>query len=163
MSYPNDIYNASTWDKFGGLGQLTQTGMKQHEQYGQFLRQRYDYFLSSYYNRNQVYARSTDYDRTLMSTYSLLSGLFPPKDFQAFDPELDWQPIAVHTTDSPTDPVSTINFIIWNILIEIILKFRFSIPVCVQDLINSPIKFTSQMSLSKYKTSIKYAFRFLKG
>lgn len=80
--------------------------MKQHLLFGQYLRNRYNDTLSTYYNRNQVFARSTDYDRTLMSTYSLLSGLYPPQDYQKFDETLnDWQPIAVHTTDKSTDMV----------------------------------------------------------
>lgn len=32
--YPNDPNNESVWSKFGGLGQLTQTGIKQHYEYG---------------------------------------------------------------------------------------------------------------------------------
>ena len=32
--YPSDPYGESQWQKYGGLGQLTQTGMLQHFQYG---------------------------------------------------------------------------------------------------------------------------------
>lgn len=32
--YPNDPNGESFWKKYGGLGQLTQTGMKQHFEYG---------------------------------------------------------------------------------------------------------------------------------
>jgi hypothetical protein len=99
------MYNLTTWEKYGGLGQLTQTGMSQHRQFGQYLRNRYPDFLNKFYNRNEVYARSTDYDRTLMSSYSLLSGLFPPQDYQKFDGNLIWQPITVHTTDANSDMV----------------------------------------------------------
>ncbi len=103
--YPNDVYNASFWDKYGGLGQLTQLGMWQHRQFGLYLRDFYSTFLSKYYDHNQVFARSTDYDRTLMSTYSLLSGLFQPVDYQRFDASLNWQPIPVHTTNGKTDDI----------------------------------------------------------
>lgn len=79
--------------------------MKQHREYGQFLRNKYGDFLSQYYNAQEVKARATDFDRTLMSSYSLLSGLYPPTDFQVFDETLKWQPIPVHTTEAPFDSV----------------------------------------------------------
>jgi hypothetical protein len=82
--------------------------MMQHREFGKYLRETYRDFLSEYYNRNEVFARSTDYDRTLMSSYSLLSGLYPPKDYQIFDKTLIWQPITVHTTDKSTDMVRLI-------------------------------------------------------
>jgi hypothetical protein len=82
--------------------------MMQHREFGKYLRDTYRDFLNEYYNRNEVFARSTDYDRTLMSSYSLLSGLYPPKDYQIFDKNLTWQPITVHTTDKSTDMVRLI-------------------------------------------------------
>ena len=45
-------------------------------------------------------------DRTLMSAYSHLAGLFPPED--KFTPAVDWQPIPVHTVDDDNDHVSTV-------------------------------------------------------
>lgn len=98
--YPNDPYNASYWQKYGGLGQLTTTGMLQHYEYGQFLRERYDSFLGAEYDRDHVFVRSTDYDRTLMSAGSLLASLYKPEGDQVFEPGLDWQPIPIRTTDS---------------------------------------------------------------
>ena len=79
--------------------------MRQHYEYGLYLRSRYSDFLSKIYNRNNVYAISTNYDRTLMSAYSLLSGLFEPNDFQIWNKDIKWQPIPVHTTDSKIDNV----------------------------------------------------------
>jgi len=111
-SYPNDIYNEKSWSKYGGFGQLTQIGMQQHHKYGQFLRNYYANFLDDIYNKNKVTIRSTDFDRTLMSAYSLLSGLYPPKDFQIFDENINWQPIAVHTTDVKNDMVCFIYYLI---------------------------------------------------
>jgi hypothetical protein len=99
--YPTDFYNASEWSKYGGLGQLTQTGMQQHNEFGKFLRARYnESFLGMYYDRNRVYVRSTDYDRTIMSAQSLLSGLYPPVDYQLWSNEIKWQPVPVHTNDA---------------------------------------------------------------
>jgi lysosomal acid phosphatase len=72
--------------------------MQQHYHFGRFLRDRYLGFLNRFYDKNEVFVRSTDFDRTLMSAYSLLSGLFPPNDYQNWNNRIAWQPIAVHTT-----------------------------------------------------------------
>lgn len=73
------------WDADGrwsiGAGQLTNVGMRQHFLLGSELRQRYvieDPLLSSSYNVSQVYFRSTDVNRTLMSAQSQMMGLYPP-------------------------------------------------------------------------------------
>jgi hypothetical protein len=79
--------------------------MEQNQKYGEYIRQRYADFLSQYYNAKQIFARSTDFDRTLMSTYCILNGIFPPKDFQIFNNNSNWQPIPVHTTSSSTDSI----------------------------------------------------------
>lgn len=58
-----------------------QAGIKQQYQLGRLIRQRYtveNKLVHSNYTRDQVYIRSTDSDRTLMSVSSQLSGLFPP-------------------------------------------------------------------------------------
>ncbi len=88
-----------------GFGQLTQKGMKQHFDFGKFIRSRYSTFLNKYYNLKRAVIRSTDYDRTLMSAYSLLNGLYPPEDFQVWNNESQWQPIPVHTTSKYNDMV----------------------------------------------------------
>ncbi|ELK25336.1 Prostatic acid phosphatase [Myotis davidii] len=45
----------------------------------------------------QVYVRSTDIDRTLMSAMTNLAALFPPEGISLWNPNLPWQPIPVHT------------------------------------------------------------------
>ncbi|XP_017292782.1 lysosomal acid phosphatase [Kryptolebias marmoratus] len=94
-AYPTDPYQESAWPQ--GFGQLSQEGMKQHFELGQFLRSRYQNFLNESYNRHEVLVRSTDMDRTLMSAEANLAGLYPPEGQQVFRPGLKWQPIPVHT------------------------------------------------------------------
>lgn len=99
LTYPNDPYQESHWKDYGGFGQLTQAGMLRHYNYGQYLRSRYSNFLNSNYSRERVLAMSTDYDRTLMSAYSLLSSLYQPAGFQVWNKNVSWQPIPVHIGD----------------------------------------------------------------
>ncbi|XP_018557302.1 lysosomal acid phosphatase [Lates calcarifer] len=94
-AYPTDPYQESAWPQ--GFGQLSQVGMQQHFDLGQFLRKRYTGFLNESYDRHEISVRSTDYDRTLMSAEANLAGLYPPSGEQVFNPNLKWQPIPVHT------------------------------------------------------------------
>ncbi|KAM4711071.1 lysosomal acid phosphatase isoform 1-T3 [Anableps anableps] len=94
-AFPTDPYQESAWPQ--GFGQLSQDGMRQHYELGQYLRTRYKDFLNESYNRHEILVRSTDVDRTLMSAEANLAGLYPPKGQQIFQPSLKWQPIPVHT------------------------------------------------------------------
>ncbi|XP_045050029.2 lysosomal acid phosphatase isoform X3 [Desmodus rotundus] len=77
--------------------------MQQHWELGQALRQRYGDFLSTSYHPQEVYVRSTDFDRTLMSAEANLAGLFPPNGMQRFNPNISWQPVPVHTVPIAED------------------------------------------------------------
>ncbi|KAK3593233.1 hypothetical protein CHS0354_012313 [Potamilus streckersoni] len=96
-AYPSDIHTEDEW--LQGFGQLTTRGMYQQYTLGQFLLERYvqTKFLNSSYKRTEVYVRSTDFDRTLMSADCVLAGLFPPDPAQEWSQTLNWQPIPVHT------------------------------------------------------------------
>lgn len=56
----------------------------------------------------QVFIRSTDFDRTLMSAEANLAGLYPPAGRQMFNPNLTWQPIPVHTVPDSVEQVSLV-------------------------------------------------------
>ncbi|KFP17148.1 Prostatic acid phosphatase, partial [Egretta garzetta] len=101
VNFPTDLHKESEWPQ--GFGQLTKTGMQQLFELGQYMRERYSNFLNSTYNRQEFYIQSTDYDRTIMSAQSYLSGLFPPTSSQIWNPELLWQPIPVHVLQKSTD------------------------------------------------------------
>lgn len=54
----------------------------------------------------QIFIRSTDCDRTLMSAETNLAGLYPPEGQQMFNPNISWQPIPVHTVPESEERVS---------------------------------------------------------
>ena len=109
---PNDIYNSSSWPQ--GPGQLTQNGQEQLLRAGEFFKARYlDPLKDTYlgidpgYKSDQVYVRSTDKDRTIMSALCFLAGLFPPGEGDTGRPSpLNvWQPVPVHTIPSMHDNI----------------------------------------------------------
>ncbi|XP_021935195.1 prostatic acid phosphatase isoform X2 [Zootermopsis nevadensis] len=103
-SYPTDPYNnLSYWPV--GWGQLTNIGKNQHYELGQWLRKRYSDVLPKMYSREDIYVRSTDVDRTLMSAASNLAGLYPPEGDQKWNKNIDWQPIPVHTVPESMDEI----------------------------------------------------------
>ncbi|XP_020279226.1 testicular acid phosphatase homolog [Pseudomyrmex gracilis] len=93
--YPNDRYNVSTYEPWG-LGQLTNQGKHTEYQLGQILRQRYDKLLGSIYYPEDIYAFSTNIDRTKTSLNLMLAGLYPPTSVQMWNPNLAWFPIPTH-------------------------------------------------------------------
>ncbi|CAD8080495.1 unnamed protein product [Paramecium sonneborni] len=59
---------------------LTPAGMRQQYVLGKWIRQRYiidNQLLSSFFNENEIYIESTDYNRTIMSAYCNLQGMYP--------------------------------------------------------------------------------------
>nr|XP_008115710.1 PREDICTED: testicular acid phosphatase homolog [Anolis carolinensis] len=89
-TYPTDPHKAAAWPE--GFQQLTKVGILQQKALGKFLRQKYDGFLSAAYKPQEIYVRSTDYDRTLMSAQANLMGLY-----SNLDPEIGWSPVPIHT------------------------------------------------------------------
>uniref|UniRef100_A0A8D1U4F3 acid phosphatase n=2 Tax=Sus scrofa TaxID=9823 RepID=A0A8D1U4F3_PIG len=107
-TFPKDPIKESSWPQ--GFGQLTQLGMEQHYELGEYIRKRYEKFLNESYKHEQVYVRSTDIDRTLMSAMTNLAGLFPPEGISIWNPNLLWQPIPVHTVPLSEDQLLYLPF-----------------------------------------------------
>lgn len=62
------------------------------------MRAKYQTLIGPEYSPNQVYVRSTDEDRNLMSTECTMVGLFPPiTKEEVWHTDLNWQPIPIHT------------------------------------------------------------------
>ncbi|XP_073817292.1 acid phosphatase 1 isoform X3 [Musca autumnalis] len=102
--YPTDPWRKPEfWPT--GWGQLTNIGKQQQYHLGQWLRKRYSSLLSKTYNKDEIYIRSTDVDRTLMSALSNLAGLYEPVDKDVWIPNINWQPIPVHTIPEKLDSV----------------------------------------------------------
>ncbi|KAK6038329.1 histidine acid phosphatase [Cooperia oncophora] len=89
--------------------------MQQHMRLGQFLRKTYVddlKFLSPRYSSKEIYVRSTDKNRTIISAMSNMLGMYGQNNGQA-TPGLDYPddngwptgfvPIAIHTVDDDTD------------------------------------------------------------
>ncbi|XP_046492662.1 venom acid phosphatase Acph-1-like [Neodiprion pinetum] len=100
--YPNDIYNISTYDEWG-LGQLTNTGKMREYQMGMVLKDRYKDLLGPTYVHSDVYALSSNFDRTKMSLQLVLAALFPPSANQVWNPDLPWMPIPIHSVPQSID------------------------------------------------------------
>ncbi|XP_059611252.1 prostatic acid phosphatase isoform X2 [Phlebotomus argentipes] len=101
--YPNDPYRTpSAWDGVD-WGQLTNEGKRQHFELGKWLRNRYSELVGELYDRNEIYVRSTDVERTLQSALSNLAGFYPPAGRDVWQEELGWQPIPVHTMPESMD------------------------------------------------------------
>lgn len=78
-SFPTDNFALKDWPE--GVGGLTSLGANAHYKLGLRLRKHYIEkldFLFPWYDRRQVYVLSSDVDRTLMSAYSQMFGMFPP-------------------------------------------------------------------------------------
>ena len=60
------------------------------------MRSRYDGFLSDEYDPEDVYARSTQVDRTIMSTQLAAAGLYPVSLDSNWNDTINWTPIPTY-------------------------------------------------------------------
>ncbi|XP_031774352.1 venom acid phosphatase Acph-1-like [Apis florea] len=94
--YLNDPYINSTYEP-AGRGGLTNIGKMAMYKVGQFFRERYEDFLGEVYTKENIWFRSDQADRTVMSGQLVAAGLYPPSKIQRWNPDLNWQPIPVWT------------------------------------------------------------------
>jgi hypothetical protein len=79
-----------------------------HYEFGKYLRQRYDGFLSEVYSPKEIFVQSSDADRAIMSALSNMAGLWPPTTSDPkseWNSDIAWQPIPVHTIPKSLDNV----------------------------------------------------------
>lgn len=97
---PRDKYNnISYWPE--GFGNLNNAGRLRMYKLGKFIRKRYENFLTD--NIREVYSRSSDVDRCIESSHSLLAGMYPPSKRFEWNKDLPWTPAPVHTVPAPDD------------------------------------------------------------
>ncbi|XP_037031472.1 prostatic acid phosphatase-like [Bradysia coprophila] len=99
---PGSSYtDLSYWPE--GWGQLTALGKQQGYALGLWLRRRYNKYISNEYDGSEIYVRSSDVDRTIMSAQSVLAAMYPPRGKLIWKRNLLWQPIPVHTVPANLD------------------------------------------------------------
>nr|CDJ80661.1 Histidine acid phosphatase domain containing protein [Haemonchus contortus] len=117
-TFPTDPFQEKDWTfGGGGFGQLSPIGMKQHLNFGKLLRRIYldeMKFLSKTYSSKEIYIRSTDRNRTLLSAMSNLLGMYGQNDGNAipdhdYPSEVGWPigfvPVPIHTVENHIDYV----------------------------------------------------------
>ncbi|KHJ80399.1 hypothetical protein OESDEN_19926 [Oesophagostomum dentatum] len=116
-TFPTDPFQDGNWTfGGGGFGQLSPIGMRQHLNLGKLLRSTYvdTGFLSRRYSSKEIYVRSTDVNRTIISAMSNMLGMYGQNTGDSvaeedYPIEPGWPagfiPIAIHTVDDDTDYV----------------------------------------------------------
>ncbi|XP_057348574.1 prostatic acid phosphatase isoform X2 [Manis pentadactyla] len=92
-TFPNDPIKESSWPQ--GFGQLTQLGMEQHYELGQYLRRRYGKFLNESYKHEQLLylpfrncPRFQELEKETLKSKEFQKRLHPYKDFIETLPKL---------------------------------------------------------------------------
>lgn len=89
---------------------VLQNGKIQLYELGKKYRSYYANFIPEEYYDKDVYVRSSDKSRCMMSAYTFLAGLYPPTERQMWHPDIPWQPIPVHSLPRELDNVSYSSF-----------------------------------------------------
>ncbi|KAH7726014.1 esophageal gland cell secretory protein 21 [Aphelenchoides avenae] len=112
-TFPTDPYREDFWPQ--GFGELSGEGLKQQFELGRFVRERYVQkipFLSKNYNSREVYFRSTDLNRTILSAQAHATGVYAGSGRRDIDyPDVagwpkGYVPVPVHVIPTRYDPVS---------------------------------------------------------
>ncbi|CAK1548625.1 unnamed protein product [Leptosia nina] len=142
-SYKSDPFKNYQWPD--GLGSLTNAGKVQLYELGRKYRMYYANFIPEEYQEKDVYIRSSDSSRCLMSAYTFLAGLYPPSERQIWHPELLWQPIPVHSLPRELDNVvaATKSCNSWKTMYQALLAENNADPKYAE-LFDSLSKYTNQ-------------------
>lgn len=102
-SYKTNTYKDTDWDE--PYGELLKEGVKRHNELGRLIHQKYvgEGKLLSSFNPSEVYVRSTDRNRTILSAVSNLLGTFYTDDHTASNWPASYVPVPIHTVDPKTD------------------------------------------------------------
>ncbi|KAL6724832.1 hypothetical protein Aduo_019687 [Ancylostoma duodenale] len=87
-------------------GELTNRGIQEAFQRGEFIRKNYGNFLGNVYRPSQIHVWTANDNRTVTSAQAVLAGAYKPDKAHLWSSTLNWQPVAVHT-DPTIDWVST--------------------------------------------------------
>ncbi|VDM63575.1 unnamed protein product [Angiostrongylus costaricensis] len=82
--------------------ELTNRGIQQAYERGEFIRNNYADFLGDVYLPSQIHVWSGENNRSVASAQALLAALYKPDNAHRWSNTLDWQPVAVHI-DPTTD------------------------------------------------------------
>ncbi|KAK5649381.1 hypothetical protein RI129_000410 [Pyrocoelia pectoralis] len=86
-----------------GFGSLTNAGKLTSYQLGNVLRKRYNDFLGEDFESDAVFIKSTDFERTKMTSLLVLAGVFPPSEKDKWNDKLNWIPIPFTYDKQGTD------------------------------------------------------------
>ncbi|KAI6222767.1 Sidoreflexin [Aphelenchoides besseyi] len=93
----NDANVETTW--LNGFGQLSPEGVNQHIRLGKKLRARYSQFISPEYKSEEIYVRSSDVNRTILSAHANMIGFYAEqKDWPA-----GFSPVPIHSVPEEFD------------------------------------------------------------
>ena len=73
-TFPNEPLPISVWDSQGGLSVLTNVGIRQMTEFGEFFSKYYTNSIK--FNAETTFARTTDYNRTIASARFFFKGIF---------------------------------------------------------------------------------------
>lgn len=94
-TYETDPYREFPWE--GGHGALTNTGKRQMYILGSHLHKRYLRLLQTgKFNISRILARSSEYDRCVMSGAVFLASFFPPTKEKLWNTNLPWSVVPIH-------------------------------------------------------------------
>ncbi|KAI6197932.1 Sidoreflexin [Aphelenchoides besseyi] len=99
----NDANVETTW--LNGFGQLSPEGVNQHIRLGKKLRARYSQFISPEYKSEEIYVRSSDVNRTILSAHANMIGFYAEqKDWPA-----GFSPVPIHSVPEEFDYMDVVN------------------------------------------------------